>query len=322
MTREEVISTVELMIGRKPVTETELDTLLAFGSIDHLRMHLAGYAEFCLDPVIRRAYEVAQRRRLHAAPLQIETEGSPDAMEALFRATEHVWKRLGEHEPYWSVVTADQFKSDRISENRGEFFRSGAEEVDIFLQFLTRADRKPASVHHLLEIGCGVGRMTQHFASHFRQITAVDISESHLRLAQQRIEELGIDNVNFLKISRPQDYHAIHSFDAAFSFIVLQHNPPPIMLTILNAVCSNLQNGGVLYFHVPTYIEGYHFQIESYLKNTKGEMEMHCIPQAELYRLMRKHGIHLLEVVNDGSGGDYRFESCRFFACKGKNHCK
>lgn len=317
LTRDEVIAAIEFMLGRPPADEAEITRLLGLGTRGQLRYFLAGSEEYSLDPAVRRAYEIAQFRRLRATPLPIEIAGTRDQIDRLFRLTQDAWERLGREEPYWSVVTSEAFRAGRIGDTTREaFYASGADEVDVFLRFLHRAGIQPGSLTHLLEVGCGLGRMTEHFARHFPKVTAVDISEPHLRVARSRMDTLGASHVRFEKVRGPADYLTIGGYDVAVSFIVLQHSPPPIIHSLLAALFANLRSGGVTYFQVPTFIEGYSFGFEAYMQATKGEMEMHCIPQAVVFDLMREHGIRPLEVINDGSGGDYRFESCRFLGRK------
>lgn len=275
-------------------------------------MTLADFPEVYLDPSVRRSFEMAQHRRLAAGQLDIQTDGAPEELDRLFMATERAWERLGTEEPYWSVVTSNDFKIAQIANTRASFYESGAFEVGHFRQALKRVGA--GRIEHLLEIGCGVGRMTHHFARYFPRVTAVDISSAHIDLARAELDSRGVDNANFLKVASPRDYASIRGYDAIYSFIVLQHSPPPIVVEVLKSLLGNMNNGGYAYFHLPTFIEGYSFSIDSYLAHTKGEMEMHCVPQAKIFELLK--GFDILEVINDGSGGDYRFECLRFLARK------
>jgi 2-polyprenyl-3-methyl-5-hydroxy-6-metoxy-1,4-benzoquinol methylase len=299
---------------RREPSEAELHYLLSSGDAQMFKMRLADFPEVHLDPSVRRAFEICQQRRLASEPLDVQTDANEEERDRLFAATERAWERLGTEEPYWSVVTSDAFKMNEIAETRSSFYETGRGQVNLYLQFLKRAGIHPKSISHLLEVGCGVGRMTHVFAQHFPRVTAVDISGAHIRLAQQAMAERGISNVGFFKVMTPRAYSDIQGYDALYSFIVLQHSPPPIMVHVLQTLLGNLRPGGLAFFQIPTFIEGYSFSIESYLAQTRSEMEMHCLPQKRIFQLLK--GFEILEIINDGSGGDYRFECLRFLARK------
>ena len=82
---------------------------------------------------------------------------------------------------------------------------------------------------------------------------------------------------------------------------MLQHNPPPVILAILERVFARLQPGGIAYFQVPTYRAGYRFVLEEYLREDvgKSEMEMHVLPQSVIMQAAARHGLELLEVIED-----------------------
>ena len=76
----------------------------------------------------------------------------------------------------------------------------------------------------ILEIGCGVGRMTEHLAETFGEVHGVDVSGEMVATAKQRLS--GFDNVDVHETNGvdlalfPDSF-----FDFAFSFIVFQHIP-------------------------------------------------------------------------------------------------
>jgi len=92
-----------------------------------------------------------------------------------------------------------------------------------------------------------------------------------------------------------------------FSIIVLQHNPPPVILGVLEAAFAGLRPGGVAFFQVPTYAAGYSFELVHYMENEgRGKsMEMHFVPQADILRLAKAHGVQPLEIRSDEKIGNY-----------------
>jgi ubiquinone/menaquinone biosynthesis C-methylase UbiE len=108
-----------------------------------------------------------------------------------------------------------------------EFFRSGeinvANEVMPNMLRICGGSRSPLDLQ-MLEIGCGVGRMTRALARIFDHVTALDVSDE--MLAQEKKNLAGLTNVSLVLgdgISLAPI--ASESLDFAFSFIVFQHIP-------------------------------------------------------------------------------------------------
>jgi hypothetical protein len=83
--------------------------------------------------------------------------------------------------------------------------------------------------------------------------------------------------------------------------IVLQHNPPPVIAFIIEALIRALNPGGVAFFQVPTYRRGYTFSLTDYLSEdaSKGGMEMHVLPQSKVFEIAQRAGGRVLEVIDD-----------------------
>ena len=76
------------------------------------------------------------------------------------------------------------------------------------------------------------------------------------------------------------DLHPGTGYDLWYSRLVLQHNPPPVTLSILDRMFAGLAPRGLAVIHAPTYCIGYSFNIADYLAGKLGsEMEMHFTPQ-------------------------------------------
>lgn len=116
--------------------------------------------------------------------------------------------------------------SSRADWDEGSFSASGKTNTEQFvfsdLDLITGGEN-PRSLR-LLEIGCGVGRMTEHLAETFGEVHGVDVSGEMVATAKQRLTRF--DNVNVHENNGvdlalfPDTY-----FDFAFSFIVFQHIP-------------------------------------------------------------------------------------------------
>lgn len=108
-----------------------------------------------------------------------------------------------------------------------EFFRSGeinvANDVMADMLRICGGTRSPWDLR-MLEIGCGVGRMTRMLARIFGHVTAIDISEEMISRARENLK--GLQNVT-LVLGDGCSLTSLESeqFDFAFSFIVFQHIP-------------------------------------------------------------------------------------------------
>lgn len=102
-----------------------------------------------------------------------------------------------------------------------EFFTQGAAETDTLLKLHGMEVRRD---HTLLEIGCGVGRMTRRLAELAGRVIATDVSSEMLTRARQHLADL--PNVTLVQL--PGDGTLLSrdaSVDLVFSYITLQHVP-------------------------------------------------------------------------------------------------
>jgi 2-polyprenyl-3-methyl-5-hydroxy-6-metoxy-1,4-benzoquinol methylase len=251
-------------------------------------------------------------------PIDVEVHASEDQLRAMIQRVTKNFEHMGETEPYWSVLSAEQYRVDRIKENEGEFYESGREPVGMFEATATRCGVTLSREMTCLELGCGLGRSTIWLADIFGSVIGADVSRPHLRHAGQTARRLGKRNISFCRVDEPEAISRLPEFDVFFSIIVLQHNPPPIIYRILHNVLSKLKPNGSAYFQVPTYRQSYSFHIAEYLssENRLGTPEMHVIPQPALYTLFEDLGCHLLEVREDSAAGEGAIVSNRFFVRK------
>ena len=83
---------------------------------------------------------------------------------------------------------------DYVSSYRGyddqdpeEFWKWGSRLAE---RFLTESGISFAGSEKMLEIGCGVGRMTQYFARRFAEVHGLDVSEEMIAQAKENLGEL------------------------------------------------------------------------------------------------------------------------------------
>jgi SAM-dependent methyltransferase len=219
------------------------------------------------------------------------------------------WNHLGETEPYWSVLTNPKFRSEEIrrADSVESFYATGVDDVTYFDAFLERNSVALPADAVVVEFGCGVGRVTSALARRFSEVIALDVSASHLRVARERMIAENISNVEFVLLEDPSGLKKLKNVDVFFSIIVLQHNPPPIIAHCIEEACHGLRPGGIAFFQAPTYGRGYKFNTEKYLEvgYQKNEIEMHFIPQNEIFKIFRATNMALIETRQDHCIGHY-----------------
>ena len=230
VTRDDVVYAYRMFLGRDPSAE-ERDAWSATMTVTDLRRAFLAAEEF---QSILGSLGITPQLRLPQilAPLQIEWQAEP-AMEA--RLLDHVtatWTALGDDRPHWSVLSSDSFLPENMQANASMFYASGANDAALIVNILDRHGLKPADLPYLVEYGCGVGRVTPHLAGVFSQVTGIDISTTHLKIAKQEVAKRGCRNVD-LRLARAPEFGMTEQFDLWFSYIVLQHNPPPIIAMVL-----------------------------------------------------------------------------------------
>lgn len=117
-------------------------------------------------------------------------------------------------------------------------------------RFLSESGIRFTGDESMLEIGCGIGRMTGYFAERFGHVTGIDISDEMIALARSNLQRY--DNVDLVR-GNGCDLAVFSdaSFDFVFSYIVLQHIPKPeLTFSYIREMGRVLRPGGHGYFQV------------------------------------------------------------------------
>ncbi len=96
--------------------------------------------------------------------------------------------------------------------------------IPAFAEFPRWRDKK------VLEIGCGIGTDTINFARHGANVTAVELSEKSLEIAEQRAQVLGLqDQIQFYQGNAEAltGFVPVQPYDLIYSFGVIHHTPHP-----------------------------------------------------------------------------------------------
>jgi ubiquinone/menaquinone biosynthesis C-methylase UbiE len=139
--------------------------------------------------------------------------------QIIARFQQYRWNHLGKLNPDYFVWSTNEYRDHR------KFFKSGERDVkhhiinDSFIRSKLTNLRKAS----ILEVGCGSARMTKTLAKHFKFVYGIDISESMIQLANDRLKDF--NNVSLFKTLGNTFPIQNSSVDLVFSYIVLQHVP-------------------------------------------------------------------------------------------------
>jgi SAM-dependent methyltransferase len=293
------------ILDRRPESEAVVEEKVAEGSPPEALIR-----QFLASPEFRdRAGSRVTEDYFHPPPA-IDVAVSDAQRQALFDRLRRQWSELGAREPFWSVLTHDEYRAANMDEAAiARFYDTGAEHAALVELFCARSQvdiRRETCV----ELGCGVGRVTRHLAGRFEKVIAIDISEGNLRQCRAMAERAGLANIEFVLLESPRQLTRLRAVDFFYSVIALQHSQPPVQAYMLDVILSKLRRGGGFLFQTQTYEPGYRFRVEEYLASPVDPMDMHSLPMHEVLRLIEKHGHGVREVVEDmwtGRGGSHTF---------------
>lgn len=108
--------------------------------------------------------------------------------------------------------------------------------------------RNPARV---LDLACGTGISTLAIAKRYPDclVIGVELRDEYLRIAKQKVEKLGIRNVEFV-LSRAEDYEPSEKFDCVSSSYLAKYADLP---RLTRNTKNMLNDNGVLLMHDFTY---------------------------------------------------------------------
>jgi ubiquinone/menaquinone biosynthesis C-methylase UbiE len=126
------------------------------------------------------------------------------------------------------------------------FEEAGRHDTDRLRPFIGPTDT-------VLDLGCGIGRVTRYVAPLCREIWAVDVSETMLRFARARLADL--PNVRFL-LGRGTSLPELEtgSIDFVYSLLTLQHVEREHAFKLLREVRRVLRDGGRAFLTFPNLL--------------------------------------------------------------------
>lgn len=302
VSREDVVWCYRNLLGRDPESERIVEAALNTVDFKQLILSFVGSQEF-----------IAKRASVNLAGfgwglglphvldgLDIDIDATPAELGKCAAKIKATWEHLGGEKAHFSVLTDDAFLPQNLNGSIDSFWASGESEVSQAIRALSQFGSSRLEEKVCVEYGCGVGRITVNLAKWFKFVHAYDISRNHLDYARARASELGTGNIEFHECAH--DFRvAMEPCDFFYSIIVLQHNPPPVILELIRIALRALKPGGIAIFQVPTYIVGYRFSLNEWITTDHGlAMQMHCVPQQAVLEIISAATCRLLGVREDG----------------------
>lgn len=177
----------------------------------------------------------------------------------------------------------------RREQDDAEFFATAKDLVSELVGELKRLPPKtPGRMRRALEIGCGPGRLLRPMSQFFDQIYGVDVSDSMVKLAREKL--YGIPNafpyaIGGSDLKMFPDRH----FDFVYSYAVFQHIPSgDVVFSYLRETVRVLKAGGIA-----------RLQINGLPKTSDGYTTWSGvrISADEIHALTREHGMELLSLT-------------------------
>ena len=225
--------------------------------------------------------------------------------------TKRHWETWARVDPLWAVLTSPEKSGNRW--RKEEFFATGRATVEADIACVKEVcpflgDRRA------LDFGCGVGRLTQALANHFREVVGIDISNEMVRQAV-KLNPHG-DRVRFVQNSGADlSLFSSDQFDFVYSLITLQHMDQAYARKYIAEFVRVAAAGGVIFFQIPAIKPPpsrsrpltpgrrlWHLVNRSF--PMQPVIEMHALPRDEVVGMLQAAGAKILKVLSYGAAGD------------------
>ncbi len=159
------------------------------------------------------------------------------------RNTDADWEVFANRDPYWAVITKDEFRREYMDQGAREaFFANGEGTIAHTVGILGKHFGCPDRFDAALDFGCGVGRLLIPLARRSRIAIGVDVSPTMLGECQRNASQFGIQNAILRQsddsLSRVREY--IGKVNLLTSLLVFQHIPPSRGILILGGLLDLL----------------------------------------------------------------------------------
>jgi len=227
------------------------------------------------------------------------------------------WDEFGDIDPLFAILQCKEKQYNKW--NIGEFFETGAREIENFMRVSTKLGH-PMQRESALDFGCGVGRLTRALSRYFNQSYGIDISASMIKKAQELNQSY--PNCQFIFNDKADlRLFSDNQFDVVYTNLVLQHLlKKSLIKAYIEELYRVLNEDGLLMFQLPHYLP-YRNRMQiyrwaysllrkaglsaKYLYKRWGlePTAMGFIPEKEVIALLNSLDASILEVQHDFSAG-------------------
>jgi ubiquinone/menaquinone biosynthesis C-methylase UbiE len=239
-------------------------------------------------------------------------------METELERLKQTWQVLGRDDPLWAIASVEGKRSGKW--DVAEFLAAGERDVEQFAALLKRHAAVPDCFAHVLDFGCGVGRLARGWARRASQVTGVDISAPMIERGRAMMADM--PNIR-LVVNEAEDLACFQSntFDVVFSHVCLQHIPWDLAAGYLREFARVCAPGGWVVFDLPSrrlsaswgpalrqrMVEGLPFGLSRVYRRwrhgTEAIFDMHFTPPEAVAATVSAAGLSLVHRELDHSAG-------------------
>lgn len=155
------------------------------------------------------------------------------------RDTDRDWEAIAASDPYFGSLNNPRYKGQNLPpEIVDEFFQTGAAEVAHLLRLFDRSFSRPERFTHVIDFGCGVGRLLRALVPLTENLTGVDVSQPMLKTARRHVPDA-------ILVPHIPD----GPFDWINSFVVFQHILPERGMDLLEQLLARAAPNCLLSLH-------------------------------------------------------------------------
>lgn len=181
--------------------------------------------------------------------------------------TDAQWRKFGDQNPHYGVLTNERFLAHNLDQEAVEaFYASGHQHVAGLSADVERYFGRRFRFVSALDYGCGAGRIAVPLAAFADSVLGIDVSEGMLREARKASERRQTSNVKLAHVSDFQNSLS-DKYEFVHSYIVLQHIPADRGLRIIQSLVEVCAPGGIGCIHV-VYGKSGRARLISFIKET------------------------------------------------------